>query len=45
MIWGSWWNEELGWGYGCCHITEKSNGYCLGDRGKKIAYLKEVIFL
>ena len=23
QIWGSWWNEELGWGYACCHINDK----------------------
>ena len=43
-VWGSWWNEELGWGYKCCHIVDRQNHYCLGDRGKKIALLKEVIY-
>lgn len=22
-IWGSWWNEHLGWGYKCCHSNTK----------------------
>ncbi len=40
-VWGSWWNPELGWGYQCCHSTEKHSN-CLGERGKKIALQKEV---
>jgi len=39
-VWGSWWNEELGWGFGCCHATEKGAA-CLGERGKKMALNKE----
>ncbi len=22
-VWGSWWNEVLGWGYSCCHGNDK----------------------
>jgi pre-mRNA-processing factor SLU7 len=22
-VWGSWWNETLGWGYACCHSDVK----------------------
>lgn len=39
-MWGSWWNEELGWGFGCCHQTEKGS-VCLGERGKKLALNRE----
>ena len=39
-VWGSWWNEELGWGFGCCHNTEKGST-CLGERGKKLALNRE----
>lgn len=39
-VWGSWWNEELGWGFGCCHQTEKTTT-CLGEKGKKMALVKE----
>lgn len=39
-MWGSWWNSELGWGFACCHGTDR-NAVCLGDRGKKIAIVKE----
>ena len=27
-VWGSWWNEELGWGFKCCHANDKRS-YCL----------------
>ena len=33
-------NKTLGWGYACCHVTTKSSG-CLGEKGKKIALVKE----
>jgi pre-mRNA-processing factor SLU7 len=39
-VWGSWWNLDLGWGYGCCHSTTKSS-MCLGEKGKKIAVHKQ----
>ena len=39
-IWGSWWNPELGWGFKCCHQTEK-DAMCLGEKGKRIALAKE----
>lgn len=35
-VWGSWWSKEEGkWGYGCCHCVVK-NGYCVGEKGKKV---------
>ena len=39
-VWGSWWNKTLGWGYACCHATTQ-NQRCLGEKGKKIALVKE----
>lgn len=39
-VWGSWWNKELGWGFACCHGTDR-NGNCYGDKGKKMAIIKE----
>lgn len=39
-VWGSWWNRELGWGFSCCHGTDR-NAVCLSDRGKKLAIVKE----
>ena len=39
-VWGSWWNEELGWGFECCHQNEKGS-MCLGERGKKMALVRE----
>ncbi len=39
-VWGSWWNEELGWGFSCCHQTDRGS-MCLGERGKKLALVKE----
>ena len=39
-VWGSWWNKELGWGFACCHGTDR-NAICLGDKGKKMAIIKE----
>jgi pre-mRNA-processing factor SLU7 len=39
-VWGSWWNKQLGWGFSCCHGTDR-NAICLGDKGKKIAVIKE----
>lgn len=32
-VWGSWWNEILGWGYSCCHGTIRSEN-CKGQKGK-----------
>lgn len=44
-VWGSWWNEELGWGYACCYSNEKQS-MCLEEKGKVLALRKEVfIFL
>ena len=40
-VWGSWWNEELGWGFSCCHSNEKQS-MCIGERGKFLALKKEV---
>jgi len=39
-VWGSWWNETLGWGYECCHSNEKHSA-CYGDKGKRLALTKE----
>lgn len=39
-VWGSWWNEELGWGFACCHSNEKQS-LCMGDRGKVMALKRE----
>lgn len=39
-VWGSWWNEELGWGYKCCFSNEKQS-MCLGEKGKVVALRKE----
>lgn len=39
-VWGSWWNPELGWGFACCWSTDRL-GMCLGERGKKLALVKE----
>ena len=39
-VWGSWWNEELGWGYKCCFSNEKQS-ICLGEKGKVVALRKE----
>lgn len=30
----------MGWGFSCCHGTDR-NAVCLGERGKKIAIVKE----
>ena len=39
-VWGSWWNEVLGWGYACCHSNQKHSP-CMGQKGKKNALIKE----
>ena len=39
-VWGSWWNKELGWGFICCHGTDR-NAICMGDKGKKMAVVRE----
>lgn len=39
-VWGSWWNPELGWGFACCWQTDRL-GMCLGEKGKKLALVKE----
>jgi pre-mRNA-processing factor SLU7 len=43
-VWGSWWNKELGWGFACCHGTDR-NAICPGDKGKKLAIIKEYRFV
>ena len=43
-VWGSWWNEELGWGYICCFSNEKQS-MCLREKGKVLALRKEVFSL
>jgi pre-mRNA-processing factor SLU7 len=35
-VWGSWWNEDLGWGYACCHNNIKMS-MCLGQKGHELA--------
>lgn len=35
-VWGSWFNEALGWGYSCCHQNDK-HSICLGEKGKRMA--------
>lgn len=40
-VWGSWYNKLLGWGYACCHSTEKYS-YCLGNKGKEKALAAEL---
>ena len=40
-VWGSWYNPYLGWGYGCCHSTDK-NSYCAGLKGRERALAKEL---
>lgn len=39
-VWGSWWNEVLGWGYACCHSNDKLS-ICEGESGKKMAVIRE----
>ena len=33
-VWGSFYNDNFGWGYKCCYSFEK-NSYCKGTDGKK----------
>lgn len=40
-VWGSWYNRLLGWGYACCHSTDKFS-YCLGNKGKEKALAAEL---
>jgi len=40
-VWGSWYNKLLGWGYLCCHSTDKYS-YCLGNKGKEKALAAEL---
>jgi len=40
-VWGSYYNDLLGWGFGCCHTTTK-NSMCSGEKGKKEALMREV---
>lgn len=40
-VWGSWWNEELGWGFACCHLNDRQT-MCLGEKGKLLALKREV---
>lgn len=40
-VWGSYWNDLLGWGYECCHSNQKHSA-CLGERGKKLMLQKEL---
>lgn len=35
-VWGSWWNQYLGWGYQCCHSNTKMSA-CMGLKGKELA--------
>lgn len=35
-VWGSWWNDHLGWGYACCHSNTKMS-ICGGHKGKELA--------
>ncbi len=39
-VWGSWWNQYLGWGYACCHSNTKMSS-CLGPKGKEHALQRE----
>ena len=39
-VWGSWWNEYLGWGYACCHSNTKMSN-CSGTRGHELALNRE----
>ena len=40
-VWGSWYNKYLGWGYACCHSSDK-NSYCLGQKGKEKLLVMEL---
>ena len=40
-IWGSYWHEEYGWGFGCCFSHNKW-GECLGEEGKRQELANEV---
>ncbi|CAK89246.1 unnamed protein product (macronuclear) [Paramecium tetraurelia] len=40
QIWGSYWNEVLGWGFACCYSNQKSQE-CLGEKGKRQSLTKE----
>ncbi len=31
-VWGSWWNDVLGWGYACCHSNTKYSP-CYQEKG------------
>lgn len=39
-VWGSWWNQYLGWGYQCCHSNTKQS-MCMGLKGKELALQRE----
>lgn len=39
-VWGSWWNETLGWGYSCCNSNDKLS-MCEGEKGKRMAIIRE----
>ena len=39
-VWGSWWNQFLGWGYTCCHNNLKMS-MCNGTKGHQLALQKE----
>ena len=40
-VWGSWYSKYIGWGYSCCHSTEK-HSFCLGNKGKERALAAEM---
>ncbi|KAM3127772.1 hypothetical protein pb186bvf_020150 [Paramecium bursaria] len=42
QIWGSYWNEVLGWGFACCFSNKKTNE-CLGEKGKRQSLTKEYL--
>ncbi|EAS01139.2 Pre-mRNA-splicing factor SLU7 (macronuclear) [Tetrahymena thermophila SB210] len=41
-VWGSWFNDYLGWGYACCHSNTKSST-CQGEKGIKEAVTREFL--
>lgn len=43
-VWGSYYNDYLGWGFACCHGNSK-NSMCTGERGKKESVTREVKYI
>lgn len=41
-VWGSYWNEVMGWGFACCYSNTKTEE-CLGEKGKRKSLTKEYL--